>query len=202
MPAKQEAGGHQEEFNLRKGILSGDFLRRHERLFLLRTARRRPHQSHHPQPRHLDGSVPRDCPCSWSYCSEVSPPTSSGAWRLNIRNHSRPRIPQRAPHPSPDAAQLHLLCALAGTTWYFQFFFYSMGETQMGTYKFSSWTLHMASIIIFSSLWGIALHEWRGAGLRTMRLAGRSAPPCSCSPLWWSATATIWERCHADIVEV
>ena len=44
-----------------------------------------------------------------------------------------------------------------------------MGETQMGKYKFSSWTLHMASIIIFSSLWGIALHEWRGAGGRTRR---------------------------------
>jgi L-rhamnose-H+ transport protein len=33
----------------------------------------------------------------------------------------------------------------------------------MGVYKFSSWTLHMASIIIFSSIWGIALHEWKGA---------------------------------------
>jgi len=39
-----------------------------------------------------------------------------------------------------------------------------MGETQMGRYKFSSWTLHMASIIIFSTLWGIALHEWKDAG--------------------------------------
>jgi len=58
------------------------------------------------------------------------------------------------------------LCALAGTTWYFQFFFYTMGETQMGRYKFSSWTLHMASIIIFSSLWGIGLKEWKGAGVR------------------------------------
>jgi len=36
--------------------------------------------------------------------------------------------------------------ALAGTTWYFQFFFYTMGETQMGTFGFASWTLHMASI--------------------------------------------------------
>ncbi len=60
----------------------------------------------------------------------------------------------------------YLLCALAGTTWYFQFFFYTMGETQMGRYKFSSWTLHMASIIIFSSLWGIGLKEWKGAGVR------------------------------------
>jgi L-rhamnose-H+ transport protein len=64
----------------------------------------------------------------------------------------------------------YLFSALAGTTWYFQFFFYTMGETQMGRYKFSSWTLHMASIIIFSSLWGIGLKEWRGAGVRAGRL--------------------------------
>jgi len=70
----------------------------------------------------------------------------------------------------PDRAPMwnnYFFSALAGTTWYFQFFFYTMGETQMGRYKFSSWTLHMASIIIFSSLWGIALHEWRGASVRT-----------------------------------
>ncbi len=64
----------------------------------------------------------------------------------------------------------YLFCALAGVTWYLQFFFYSMGETQMGTYKFSSWTLHMASIIIFSTLWGLGLKEWKGASPRTMRL--------------------------------
>jgi L-rhamnose-H+ transport protein len=64
----------------------------------------------------------------------------------------------------------YLLCALAGTTWYFQFFFYTMGETQMGRYKFSSWTLHMASIIIFSSLWGIGLKEWKGAGIKAARM--------------------------------
>ena len=61
----------------------------------------------------------------------------------------------------------YFFSALAGTTWYFQFFFYTMGETQMGRYKFSSWTLHMASIIIFSTLWGIALKEWDGASPRT-----------------------------------
>ena len=58
----------------------------------------------------------------------------------------------------------YLWCALAGVTWYMQFFFYTMGETQMGAYKFSSWTIHMASIVIFSSLWGIGLSEWKGAG--------------------------------------
>ena len=64
----------------------------------------------------------------------------------------------------------YFFCALAGTTWYFQFFFYTMGETQMGRYGFSSWTLHMASIIIFSTLWGLGLKEWRGAGVPAMRL--------------------------------
>ncbi len=64
----------------------------------------------------------------------------------------------------------YFFSALAGTTWYFQFFFYSMGETQMGEYKFSSWTLHMASIMIFSTLWGIALREWKGSSRRTLSL--------------------------------
>jgi L-rhamnose-H+ transport protein len=57
----------------------------------------------------------------------------------------------------------YLFSALAGTTWYFQFFFYTMGETQMGKYGFASWTLHMASIIIFSTMWGWILHEWKGS---------------------------------------
>ena len=57
----------------------------------------------------------------------------------------------------------YLFSALAGTCWYFQFFFYTMGATQMGRYDFASWTLHMASIIIFSTLWGWILHEWKGS---------------------------------------
>src|SRR5438045_2307017 len=66
----------------------------------------------------------------------------------------------------------YLLCALAGTTWYFQFFFYTMGETQMGKYGFSSWSLHMGSIIIFSTLWGLGVKEWKGAGATAMSLLG------------------------------
>ena len=58
------------------------------------------------------------------------------------------------------------LCALGGTIWYFQFFFYTMGASQMGRYGFSSWSLHMASIIIFASFWGLALREWKGTSFR------------------------------------
>ena len=59
---------------------------------------------------------------------------------------------------------------MAGVIWYFQFFFYSMGQTKMGKYDFSSWTLHMASIIIFATLWGIFLKEWKGTSRRTRTL--------------------------------
>jgi len=60
--------------------------------------------------------------------------------------------------------------ALAGTTWYFQFFFYTMGETQMGKFGFASWTLHMASIIIFSTMWGWIFHEWKGSSKKAHAL--------------------------------
>jgi L-rhamnose-H+ transport protein len=67
-------------------------------------------------------------------------------------------------------AKNYVLAALAGVIWYFQFFFYSMGQTKMGKYDFSSWTLHMASIIIFATLWGMALKEWKGTSRRTKGL--------------------------------
>ena len=57
--------------------------------------------------------------------------------------------------------------ALAGTIWYLQLFFYTMGQTKLGKYQFSGWTLHMASLIIFATLWGILLKEWRGASGRS-----------------------------------
>jgi L-rhamnose-H+ transport protein len=106
---------------------------------------------------------------------------------LIVKNHSfaqfggAPGInPMGAAGEMPEEANLRLsgqtlaknfiLAALAGVIWYFQFFFYSMGQTKMGKYDFSSWTLHMASIIIFATLWGIALKEWKGTSRRTKAL--------------------------------
>ena len=66
----------------------------------------------------------------------------------------------------------YLFSALAGTTWYFQFFFYTMGATQMGQYDFASWTLHMASIIIFATMWGWIFHEWKGSSKKAHLLIG------------------------------
>jgi len=61
----------------------------------------------------------------------------------------------------------YALAGAAGLLWYFQFFFYSMGQTKMGRYDFSSWTLHMAGTILFATLWGAVLHEWKGTSRRT-----------------------------------
>lgn len=67
-------------------------------------------------------------------------------------------------------AKNYFFAALAGVIWYFQFFFYSLGQTKMGRYEFSSWSLHMASIIIFATLWGLVLKEWAGTSTRTRLL--------------------------------
>jgi len=83
---------------------------------------------------------------------------------LNLRNRTF------SDYVRADGASLplnYLFSALAGITWYLQFFFYSMGTTRMGKYDFSSWTIHMAFIIVFSNLWGIYFREWKGSTRRT-----------------------------------
>jgi L-rhamnose-H+ transport protein len=104
----------------------------------------------------------------------IDAPSREMAQGTNAAHSAQTAVLIESP-PAPKEVRVpmlrnYLLCALAGTTWYFQFFFYTMGETQMGRYRFSSWTLHMASIIIFSSLWGIGFKEWKGAGRRAGQL--------------------------------
>jgi len=60
----------------------------------------------------------------------------------------------------------YLFSALAGTTWFLQFFFYGMGETKIGNGA-SSWTLHMATIILTANMWGFWRKEWKGVSKRT-----------------------------------
>ena len=62
----------------------------------------------------------------------------------------------------------YIFAALAGTTWFLQFFFYGMGESKLGNGA-SSWILHMAFIILVSSMWGLILHEWKGVSKKIFR---------------------------------
>jgi L-rhamnose-proton symport protein (RhaT). len=97
---------------------------------------------------------------------------------LNVKHRSGQEylhVPNDSVSPKAERSPLlrnYLFSAVAGVTWYLQFFFYSMGTTRLGRYGFSSWTIHMASIIIFSTLWGVALHEWKGTSKRTLWLIG------------------------------
>ena len=86
---------------------------------------------------------------------------------LNIKNRSAMNYVS-----GPIGSQLsnYLFSALAGITWYMQFMFYGMGTTKMGRYDFSSWTIHMAFIIVFSNMWGLLFHEWKGSSIRTHRM--------------------------------
>jgi len=65
-----------------------------------------------------------------------------------------------------------LFSFLAGAIWYFQFMFYGMGTTKMGRYDFSSWSIHMTFIIVFSTLWGLLFREWRGSNRKIYALIG------------------------------
>ncbi len=63
-------------------------------------------------------------------------------------------------------ANNYLFAAMAGTTWFLQFFFYGMGESKLGNGA-SSWILHMAFIILVANIWGISLKEWQGVSRKT-----------------------------------
>jgi L-rhamnose-H+ transport protein len=64
----------------------------------------------------------------------------------------------------PEKARLpvnYVLAAITGLFWYGQFFFYNLGHVRMGTYRFTSWAIHMIMLVLFSNLVGVAFREWR-----------------------------------------
>jgi len=64
----------------------------------------------------------------------------------------------------------YLFCAIAGITGFMEFMFYGMGTTKMGKYDFASFSIHLAFVIIFSNMWGLLIHEWKGCSKRTIKL--------------------------------
>ena len=95
---------------------------------------------------------------------------SNASWCLilNARNRT---FKDYVSGPATRQIWNYVLSALGGVIWYGQFFFYGMGATQLGEkFDFSSWSIHMAFIIVFSNLWGIAFHEWRGTSIKTKTL--------------------------------
>lgn len=88
---------------------------------------------------------------------------------LNARNRSFGDYK----NPQTPLLKNYLLSALAGTTWFLQFFFYGMGESKLGNGA-SSWILHMTFIILIANMWGLGSGEWKGVSkkARFLLLAG------------------------------
>jgi L-rhamnose-H+ transport protein len=63
-----------------------------------------------------------------------------------------------------------IFSALAGVLWYSQMACLTIGDSKSGAFKFTGWTVFMSSQIVFSTLWGIVLLEWKGASQRTRTL--------------------------------
>lgn len=64
-----------------------------------------------------------------------------------------------------------LFCALAGALWYSQFFGLSLGKgflTESPTLTTLAFCILMALNVVFSNVWGIILHEWRGCSRKTI----------------------------------
>ena len=59
------------------------------------------------------------------------------------------------------------LAALAGVIWACQFVCQKVGEPAMGDMRYISFAVVMGSCVLFSSLLGVVLGEWRGTGART-----------------------------------
>jgi len=63
------------------------------------------------------------------------------------------------------------LSALGGALWFLQYFFLGVGQSKLpGPMLAFGWSILMASSILFSNVWGILLHEWKGTGRRTITL--------------------------------
>jgi L-rhamnose-H+ transport protein len=60
----------------------------------------------------------------------------------------------------------YFFAALAGITWFLQFFFYGMGESKLGNGA-SSWILHMSTIILTANFWGVYRKEWKETAVKT-----------------------------------
>ena len=71
-------------------------------------------------------------------------------------------------NPTTPLVKNYVFSAIAGTTWFLQFFFYGMGESKLGNGA-SSWILHMATIILTANLWGLYFKEWKAVSPRTFR---------------------------------
>ena len=89
--------------------------------------------------------------------------TSDGALLLNVKNHTAGDYVNSA---TPLGANL-FFAGLAGVLWCSQMICFKTGEPAMGKLSYIGWSVLIASMILFSTLLGIFLGEWRNTSART-----------------------------------
>jgi L-rhamnose-H+ transport protein len=72
--------------------------------------------------------------------------------------------------PSTPLLANFVFAGLAGAIWCSQFICFKTGEPAMGPTAYVGWAVLMACAILFSTLLGIFLGEWKGTGTRTRSL--------------------------------
>jgi L-rhamnose-H+ transport protein len=85
---------------------------------------------------------------------------------LNLKNKT---IGDYVKSRAPLAGNL-VFAGIAGAVWCSQFICFKTGEPAMGKTAYVGWAVLMASSILFSSLLGILLGEWKGTSGRTRTL--------------------------------
>jgi L-rhamnose-H+ transport protein len=90
---------------------------------------------------------------------------------LGVRRRSLGEFAGKGAERPPLAANF-ALSILTGLFWYGQFFFYNLGHVRMGSYKFSSWAIHMIMLVLISNLVGVLFREWKGCRGRTRAAIG------------------------------
>jgi L-rhamnose-H+ transport protein len=92
----------------------------------------------------------------------------NGLWclYLNAKNKTMGDYVKKG---APVVANL-LFAGVAGAIWCSQFICFKTGEPQMGDMAYVGWAVLMASAILFSTLLGIFLGEWKGTSGKTRGL--------------------------------
>jgi L-rhamnose-H+ transport protein len=108
----------------------------------------------------------------------VLPFACGGAWVTNviwciilmIRNRTGSQLVRLSDKSKGNLPFYYLMSLLSGAMWYFQFFFFGIGRSQMGEYDFTCWAMQLALLILVSNLYGKIFREWVGTSKLPRRI--------------------------------
>ena len=90
---------------------------------------------------------------------------------LRLAFHRKLSLAADLAQPAATLIRNGAMAASGGIMWYLQFFFYAWGEANIPrSMSYVNWMLHMSGYVLCGGLVGLAVGEWKGVGLRPLRL--------------------------------